>query len=226
MVMEEVGIYITNSQGRNFLNISFKRKRREACNNTSDVKFGSIYYSLAKGLKNGWIEKAETEKEGGNPERYIYKITSNGKKTYKKMLKKYMMENETLFFVDPAVMLFDELEENEKAILQAKINRIHDFFIEEIAKNRNLSKKMVRELATGEFFLGIELLEKGLIDELGDLDTVEEFLKEEYQLEKIDYVEYEIEISFFDALTGVFSDYSFRMGEGIGSSLRQKMILV
>ncbi|MFH1683192.1 MAG: hypothetical protein ABIA37_05350, partial [Candidatus Woesearchaeota archaeon] len=74
-----------------------------------------------------------------------------------------------------------------------------------------------------------ELLDKGLIDELGDLDTAEDYLKKEYDLEEIEYIEYEAEISFFDALTGVVSNYFFRIGEGIGSRLVKsgnQMILV
>ena len=114
---------------------------------------------------------------------------------------------------------FRKLNDNEKSILQKKIDRIHDFFIEEIVKNRDLSETKVKQLATGEFFLGVEALELGLIDQLGNRDTAETFIKESYGLESIDYLVYEKEASFFDLLSSVLSHFSFNIGEGLGSIL-------
>ena len=48
-----------------------------------------------------------------------------------------------------------------------KLNKIHNFFVEEVAVNRNLSVAGVNKLATGEVFLGQEAIELNLIDELG-----------------------------------------------------------
>ncbi len=112
---------------------------------------------------------------------------------------------------------FKKLTDEEKLILQKKLNTIQDFFIEEIAQNRNLEKTKVKELATGEFYLGVEALEYGLIDQLGDKDTVKEYLKEKTQLEDIDFVTYQTEVSFFDLISGVFSQMSFDLGRGLGA---------
>ena len=124
---------------------------------------------------------------------------------------------------------FKKLDEEEKAILQKKINKIHDFFITEIAGNRGLSEDKVRELATGEFYLGVEALQHGLIDQIGDKDIAEAYIKETYGLEEIDYVVYRKEVGFFDILAGVFSDFSFNMGRGAGSIFvegEQKLMLI
>ncbi len=110
-----------------------------------------------------------------------------------------------------------DLTEEERMILQRKLDRIHGYFIDGVAENRNLAPEHVASLATGEFFLGVEALEAGLVDELGDADTVKEYLKKTYGLETVDFVRYEHEPSFIEALTGVFADASFRIGEGIGS---------
>lgn len=114
---------------------------------------------------------------------------------------------------------FKKLEEEERIILQSKLDKIHQYFIQEIAENRNLPSPAVKELATGEFYLGIEAKELGLIDQLGDLDTAEEYLKKTYQLEEIDFVVYESKGSIFDVLGGVVSEFFFKIGEGLGSIL-------
>jgi protease IV len=114
---------------------------------------------------------------------------------------------------------FRKLNDNEKSILQKKINKIHDFFIEEIVENRKLSENKVKQLATGEFFLGVEALELGLVDQLGNRDTAETFIKETYNIESVDYLVYEREASFFDLLSSVLSKFSFNVGEGLGSIL-------
>ncbi len=112
-----------------------------------------------------------------------------------------------------------KLSEEKKKVLQAKIDKVHTYFIQEIASNRNLSESKVREMATGEFFLGSEALELGLIDELGDKETAEKHLKEKYGVEDVDYVIYESEKGFLEMLSGVISQGFFNVGEGIGASL-------
>ncbi len=112
---------------------------------------------------------------------------------------------------------FQKLDDQGKNLLQRKLDTVHDFFIQEIAANRNLSEEHVRALATGEFFLGVEALQLGLVDELGDKETVEQYLKEVYGLEEINYVRYESKPGFFQLLSGVFSQFSFEMGRGIAA---------
>jgi protease-4 len=119
-----------------------------------------------------------------------------------------------------------ELKEDEKEILQAKLDRIHTFFIEEIAENREMDEADVREVATGEFYLGVEMKEMGLVDELGDLDTVEAYLEDTYQIEQFDYVYYKTEVSLFDALTGVISEGFFDIGRGIGSGFTDTNLML
>jgi protease-4 len=112
---------------------------------------------------------------------------------------------------------FAPLSEEERRILQGKLDKIHDFFIEEIAANRKLESSKVRELATGEFFLGVEALELGLVDELGEISTVEEYLKQTYGLTTVDYVLYEKKAGLLDLLSSVAADFSFSLGQGMGA---------
>jgi len=116
---------------------------------------------------------------------------------------------------------FRPLENEEKDLLQKKINRIHDYFISAIAQNRGMSEERVRSLATGEFYLGIEALEFGLIDAVGNQDTAEAYLKEKLNLTHIDFAEYAKQATLLDVLSGLLSRHSFLVGKGIGSELRR-----
>lgn len=117
---------------------------------------------------------------------------------------------------------FMPLTEEERHILQKKLDKIHNFFIEEIAANRRLNKVTVQELATGEFFLGVEAQQLGLIDELGDLSTVEEYLEQNYGLTTIEYVVYEKKPGLLDLLSSVAEDFSFSLGQGLGAVFTER----
>lgn len=117
---------------------------------------------------------------------------------------------------------YQPLDNKQRAILQGKLDKIHEYFIEEVAQNRKLSEVAVRELATGEFYLGVEAKKLGLVDELGDKATVEAYLKEKHGLADVQYVHFETEAGLFDLLSGVFSSFSFEMGKGIGSIFIQQ----
>ena len=124
---------------------------------------------------------------------------------------------------------YRKLSKEEEKIIQAKLDKVHDYFITAVAENRNLSEEKVRKLATGEFYLGSEALELGLVDELGGTDEVEEYIKKKYDLKEIEYVKYEEETGLFELLTGVFTDFSFQVGRGFGSILlegQQKIMLI
>ncbi|MEM4755541.1 MAG: signal peptide peptidase SppA [Candidatus Woesearchaeota archaeon] len=73
---------------------------------------------------------------------------------------------------------FKELSEDERVKLAKKINMIHQYFANEVAANRNISSEKMQEIATGEFYLGVEALELGLIDQIGNMDTAKKYLEE------------------------------------------------
>jgi len=110
-----------------------------------------------------------------------------------------------------------KLEDKERAVLQGKLDKIHDFFIQGVAENRDMKISEIQKVATGEFYLGVEALELGLIDQLGDTDTAEEYMKQNYGLEKVEYVVYQRKTGLFDIFGGVVSGMFFSMGEGIAS---------
>ena len=93
----------------NLYGYEIKRKIVESLEDYVDIKFGSIYYAIKKSVSNGWVDKAGTEKDSGNPERYVYEITPVGKKHFKKMLKQYFEDNITHFDIDIVLLFFNHL---------------------------------------------------------------------------------------------------------------------
>jgi len=99
-----------------------------------------------------------------------------------------------------------------------QIDKLHDYFISAVAKNRNLEEENVRKIATGMFYLGEEAKELGLIDVLGGKEEVKEIIEKELNI-TIEVSEYKEEMTLVDLLGSLFSEQSFFVGKGIGSSL-------
>ncbi len=71
----------------------------------------------------------------------------------------------------------DETDE-ERAKEQEIVDAFYDAFVGRVAVGRRMSDERVRELATGEIWLGKRALELGLVDELGDLERAVEVAAE------------------------------------------------
>lgn len=70
------------------------------------------------------------------------------------------------------------LSAEEIKLLMRDVNIIHQNFIKTVAENRNLDIKKVESLADGSTMLGEMALKNGLIDQIGGLFEVKEYLKE------------------------------------------------
>lgn len=71
-----------------------------------------------------------------------------------------------------------EESEAEAAKEQSIVDGIYDAFVDRVARARKLNRERARDLATGEIWLGLEALELGLIDEIGDLERAVELAAE------------------------------------------------
>ena len=67
----------------------------------------------------------------------------------------------------------DETDE-ERAKEQAIVDAFYDAFVARVVTGRHLPEARVRELATGEIWLGEEAVALGLVDEVGDLERAVE----------------------------------------------------
>ncbi|WP_456432602.1 signal peptide peptidase SppA [Thermosulfuriphilus sp.] len=66
------------------------------------------------------------------------------------------------------------LTEEERALLQGLLTEVHQQFIAAVAEARRIPVEEVRRLADGRIFTGREAKARGLIDELGNLDSAVE----------------------------------------------------
>lgn len=98
----------------NLYGYEIKKKIVERLGDYVDIKFGSIYYAIKKAVDNGLVKRVGTEKEGGNPERYIYQILPAGRKYFKKLLKQYFDHNMIHFDIDIVLMFFKSLSDEQK----------------------------------------------------------------------------------------------------------------
>ncbi len=97
-------------------------------------------------------------------------------------------------------MFSRKFTDEERRLLQRISDEAYDQFITEVAEGRNLEKEYVRELATGQLYLGSQALELGLVDRLGGIEEAIALAAEIAGLEKP--VKYEFPPpSFFEQLT-------------------------
>jgi len=73
------------------------------------------------------------------------------------------------------------VEERELFMRDSRI--MYEDFIKNVATNRNLDIEKVRELADGSSMLGVPAKENGLIDEIGDINSAENWLYNQIDFE-------------------------------------------
>ncbi|MBI1973101.1 signal peptide peptidase SppA [Candidatus Woesearchaeota archaeon] len=115
---------------------------------------------------------------------------------------------------------FRKMTEEERQILLSKMEKIHAVFVQDVAKNRNLSEQQVKNLATGIYYLGSEAQELGLLDATGSRELALNKTKELAGVEEAEEVEFK-ERHYLGDLLGKLSAFSFyNIGLGIGKSLQ------
>jgi len=64
-----------------------------------------------------------------------------------------------------------EMTLEEREVMQEMTDLFYDQFVRVVAEGRGLSEERVRELATGQLYIGEQAKQLGLVDELGGLQT-------------------------------------------------------
>ncbi len=80
-------------------------------------------------------------------------------------------------------MFSRSLTDEEREIMQNISDEAYYQFINDVAEGRDMDPDEVRELATGELFIGTQAKELGLVDKLGGLDEAIDYLAEMNELE-------------------------------------------
>ncbi|MGM0651307.1 MAG: signal peptide peptidase SppA [Bacillota bacterium] len=98
-------------------------------------------------------------------------------------------------------MFNSELSEEERQIMQDISDEAYEQFISDVAQGRELPLEQVRELATGQLYIGSQALELGLVDRLGGVEEAIDFLAELNKFENP--VRYDLpQPSLFDQMFG------------------------
>lgn len=116
---------------------------------------------------------------------------------------------------------FKKMTFDEKMFYQSQLDRMHSYFIEEVAINRNMSIDDVTKLSDGLFYVGLDAVDLGLVDELGSEMEVISYLNSK-GIENVEFRYYNKKSSFFDSLTSMFSNVGFSMGRGMTSNLESQ----
>jgi protease-4 len=66
--------------------------------------------------------------------------------------------------------IFKSMTDEERKIIQAVLDDVHDQFISAVSEGRKMPYEDVKKLADGRIFTGRKAKELGLVDELGNLD--------------------------------------------------------
>ncbi len=74
---------------------------------------------------------------------------------------------------DPSRPLTNE----EKKLILTDIKKMHEVFVDDVAINRNIERDKVAQFANGLTFSGVDALEKGLIDEIGDIAIATKYIE-------------------------------------------------
>ncbi len=111
---------------------------------------------------------------------------------------------------------YKELTPDERAILQNKLDIIHKQFLHAVQTERNLTSAHVTRIQTGEFFLGSEALQLGLIDTIGNKQDALTALKQAINQEDIAVVEEKPSEGILSYFTKTGAYY---FGKGFGASL-------
>ena len=68
-----------------------------------------------------------------------------------------------------------EMTEGERQLLQGFVDKVHQQFVNDAAKGREMAPEKMAKLADGRIYSGEEALELGLIDKLGNLEDAVEW---------------------------------------------------
>ena len=92
------------------------------------------------------------------------------------------------------------MNEDEKALMQAYVNRGYDLFLTRCAEGRGMSKEAMDQIAQGRVWTGTRAKELGLVDELGGLDKAIEIAIEKAGIDAYTLMSYPAKKSAWEQL--------------------------
>ena len=110
---------------------------------------------------------------------------------------------------------FEPMKEGFRKQLQEGVQMTYDTFLERVADGRKMTKEAVNEVAQGRVWSGVDALELGLVDELGNLEDAIAAAAEMAGLEGHGIRKYPKYKSDFERLMEDFSSAKLKIGESV-----------
>lgn len=110
-----------------------------------------------------------------------------------------------------------ELTEDEREYLQGIVDDYYDQFVETVAEGRGMDESAITE-TEARIFLGTDAYDRGLVDELGTRDDVEERLESELG-EPVTVAEFTPKQGLASKLRGGAQSVAFALGAGLASAV-------
>ena len=101
------------------------------------------------------------------------------------------------------------MNENEKAVMQASVNRGYELFTKRCADGRGMEQDSIKAVAEGRVWTGLHALELGLVDQLGGLDDAIAEAKKRAEIEACTVKTYPGTSSFIEKLSGAVGGDSY-----------------
>ncbi len=89
------------------------------------------------------------------------------------LMERYGIKDQTIASGENKTILspFQEMQPEQRAIIQSIVDESYGFFVDVVAKGRNMDRDQVMAVADGRVYSGYQALENGLVDEIGFLET-------------------------------------------------------
>jgi len=106
--------------------------------------------------------------------------------------------------------IIEPLDDFEREVMQRKVDKVYDLFLERVSNNRGLSTEEVDLIGEGRVWSGVDALEIGLIDAHGGLSTAIDLAAEivgieDYRLLELPVLKDPIEQLIEDLSSGVYT---------------------
>ena len=117
----------------------------------TDISVGALYGALKRMAREGLIEAARTEREGGYPERQIWRITAEGRAALARLREEGL--GEVVFRPDPFDLAMSRLDRDRldafPAVLELRLRRLRAM----LAHERDKIEQFAQRLSVTETFV-------------------------------------------------------------------------
>jgi protease-4 len=107
-----------------------------------------------------------------------------------------------------------EMDDDERAYLQGIIDDFYDRFVERVADGRSMDEEAIRD-TEARVFVGTEAHERGLVDDLGTRDDLEERMAALLERDEVAVEEFTPEQSLMARLRGGATAVAYALGAGV-----------